>query len=121
MVLNRDVALSVPSFARPKDNTLRVQPVDCCTAKFQSPPARQFCLQGVKSGGYRTARLAAASPRLADITNSRVLPVLPVAEPLSLYAPATLACSKGAAATSISWLGSHRRSREIGLRSWIAS
>ena len=30
-----------------------------------------------------------------SITDSRVLPVLPVAEPLSLYAPATLACSKG--------------------------
>jgi hypothetical protein len=49
----------------------------------------------VKSGGYRTATLPSASPRLADITDSRVLLVLPVTEPLSLYAPTTLAPRKG--------------------------
>ena len=45
-------------------------------------------------------------PRLADITDSRVLPVLPVAERLSLYAPATLACSKGSGCNLdiVAWL-----------------
>src|ERR1700694_1119212 len=51
--------------------------------------------QWVKSTYYRPATLPSASPRLTDITDSRILPVLPVTEPLSLYASATLACSKG--------------------------
>src|SRR6202048_2501079 len=53
------------------------------------------CLLWVKSGSYRTATWPSASPRLTDITDSRVLPVLPVAEPLGHYAAATLASAKG--------------------------
>jgi hypothetical protein len=34
-------------------------------------------------------------PRLTDITDSRVLPVLPVAEPLGRYATPTFATPKG--------------------------
>jgi hypothetical protein len=39
-------------------------------------------------------------------TDSRVLPVLPVAGRLSLYAPATLACSKGSGCNLdiVAWL-----------------
>jgi hypothetical protein len=54
-----------------------------------------LCRLGVKTGSYRTATLSSASPRLTDITDSRVLPVLPVTEPLGRYVPATLAPSKG--------------------------
>ena len=57
-------------------------------------------------------------PRLADITDSRVLPVLPVAERLSLQAPATLACSKGSGCNlDIAAWFTTVGPREIGLRS----
>ena len=61
---------------------------------------------GVKTGGYRTATWPSASPRLTDITDSRVLPMLPVAEPLGRYATATLACSKGSGCSLdiVAWL-----------------
>jgi hypothetical protein len=41
-----------------------------------------------------------ADVRLTDITDRRVLPMLPVAEPLGRYATATLAPSKGMVAAS---------------------
>src|ERR1700738_1158818 len=48
----------------------------------------------VTTGDYRTATWPSASPRLTEITERRFLPILPVAEPLGRYVPATLACSK---------------------------
>jgi hypothetical protein len=68
---------------------------DCAVCSRNAIIGGPGSLLRVKSTHYRSATLRSASPRLADITDSRVLPVLMVAERLSLYAPATLACSKG--------------------------
>jgi hypothetical protein len=48
-----------------------------------------------KSTHYRIATVLSASPRLADVPDRSVLPVLTVAEPLGRYATVTLAPSKG--------------------------
>src|ERR1700738_978686 len=71
------------------------------------------CLLRVKTGSYRSATWPSASPRLTDITDSRVLPVLPVAEPLGHYAAATLASAKGSGCTLdiVAWLTPYVRAR----------